>query len=436
MRSLLIIHALWPFLLQQPPAEPVRFTLDNGLQVILRSVAGARDAAVVLCYPVGGDHDPQGQSGLAHLVEHLWCTSAAGETPARNYEQLLKRYPQGQNFQTGDRYTICAVVCPGKEIAVEIADFAARMGRLRPTQDDLDRELPRIELELNNMYGGIPALGALNLAREAIRPTPLGGRKGGRIADLKQISLDAIQQRLKDHYGPTGVVLAVAGDFDAAEVRKQVEAQFGKLPACKKPPEPPAIEAVKDAKPRDVEARPAVKGLDPAFALAFRAPPPESPQYPAFLVAYGMFFTNRDSMGVEPKLSFFPLQYMALDDPSAIVLKLPVGQDDTAASLQKRLRKWLADLEKLESIDAGKAFASVIFGVQLGIRKLPDSTLAQDPYGVAFGLARRAQLGIDPAELSKRIQAVTLDDVRAVLRDLFAESQGAAVLVKPQQSRP
>ncbi len=65
MRHLLL---LIPALLVAPvlragepgPAKATRFTLDNGLTVILRPVQGAKDTALVLLYPVGSDHDPEG----------------------------------------------------------------------------------------------------------------------------------------------------------------------------------------------------------------------------------------------------------------------------------------------------------------------------------------------------------------------------------------
>src|SRR5262249_45254138 len=135
------------------PAKPTRFTLDNGLTVILRPVQGAKDTALVLLYPLGSDHDPEGRSGMAHFVEHLQCTAAAGEFPVRPFEEILKRYPRGQNFQTGGRYTVHATVFPAKDTERELKETAARMAALKITPDDLAREVPRLDEELRNMFG-------------------------------------------------------------------------------------------------------------------------------------------------------------------------------------------------------------------------------------------------------------------------------------------
>ena len=73
-------------------------------------------------YGVGGDHDPQGRSGLAHLVEHVYVTAAAGETPSRTAEEYFQRYRAGCNAQTGDRYTVIATVFGKGELDGELRD--------------------------------------------------------------------------------------------------------------------------------------------------------------------------------------------------------------------------------------------------------------------------------------------------------------------------
>ena len=58
------------------------FKLNNGLTVILRSVPTANKVAFVVLYNIGENHDPIGKSGMAHLLEHMYVTAAASDTPA------------------------------------------------------------------------------------------------------------------------------------------------------------------------------------------------------------------------------------------------------------------------------------------------------------------------------------------------------------------
>jgi zinc protease len=55
--------------------------------------------------------------------------------------------------------------------------------------------------------------------------------------------------------------------------------------------------------------------------------------------------------------------------------------------------------------------------------------LAKNPYGVAFSLARRAQLGIDPESLAEAVEAVTDADLRRAAKQVFAPERSAAVAV-------
>src|SRR5438105_10933240 len=99
---------------ESPKLKVERFRLDNGLTVLVRPVQGARQAALVVLYNIGGDHDPKGQSGLAHMIEHVYVTAAAGTEKARTVDADMNRYPAGWNAQTGDRYTVIATVLPAK----------------------------------------------------------------------------------------------------------------------------------------------------------------------------------------------------------------------------------------------------------------------------------------------------------------------------------
>jgi zinc protease len=109
---------------------PGRFRLENGLTVIVRPIEGANEVALVVLYKIGGDHDPEGRSGLAHLVEHVYITAAAGTGRARTAEEFFRRYRSGGNAQTGDRYTVVATVFPKADLRDELREFE----RLR-TQD-------------------------------------------------------------------------------------------------------------------------------------------------------------------------------------------------------------------------------------------------------------------------------------------------------------
>src|SRR5215469_14193924 len=110
-----------------------RYQLENGLTVILCPVTGAVETALVVMYSIGGDQDPNGMSGLAHLIEHTYVTAAAGTEKARTADEFANRYNGAWNAQTGDGYTLIAIVFPASTFKKELQDAAARMSDLRIT---------------------------------------------------------------------------------------------------------------------------------------------------------------------------------------------------------------------------------------------------------------------------------------------------------------
>ena len=214
------------------------FRSSGGLRVLLRRVPGAGRVALVTLFDIGGDHDPQGRSGLAHFVEHLHVTAAAGPTPARTYAELVKRYAGQANAQTGFRYTVVAQVFPKGALHTEILDAAARMRELKITQADVDRERPRVLTELANMYERLPALAAANQARLLVRPTASGGRHGGTPAEVERMTLAELRAFHAKYYKLRNAILVLAGEFDPAAARAAIEKAFADVPAGEAAPAP------------------------------------------------------------------------------------------------------------------------------------------------------------------------------------------------------
>ena len=228
----LAIVAVLLFVRGTARAEEIDFTLPNGLRVSCVGSAalaesGQGKVAVGVFFDVGEVHDPVGRSGLAHLCEHLYVTAATEHTPARSANDWLLSYGREANAQTTFDATMVITIVGRDRLEAELADIAARLTDLRVTDDDLARELPRLEAELTNMFGGHPNLAAPNHAQAAIDPLPEGSRKGGRIEQLRTVTVEEITARLRTAYTLDRVRLVLAGAVDPAAVRTTIERHFG-----------------------------------------------------------------------------------------------------------------------------------------------------------------------------------------------------------------
>lgn len=405
-----------------------RFDLPNGLHVILRPVRGAQQTAIVTLFSIGGDHDPQGASGLAHYVEHLYVTAALGDTPARTTEQFVRQYPLGWNAQTGDDYTVFATVIEPNSLDAELRHHAERMGDLQIAEADLRRELPRIENELANMFGRMPALGAMNLARERVRPTPLGGRKGGQTAQLKNVTVGQLQSRWHKFYKPGNATLVVVGDFKPADFRPLIEAEFEQLPrGDAAPPAQPSPEPDTQATVESVTVRPVQPTLASAATLAFRVPRPGDRDYAPFLYIVSRLLVPSRSAGFPAKPTEPSLRYSFLDDPNVLFVAAELNEGETADDVASRLREFIDRAVHAPWNANERQMAKQNLAFFLDTMPLPDRALAQNVYGVAFGLGRRHQLGLNGQALARQLDRTRAADIQRVGKAYLSANRGAVV---------
>ena len=405
-----------------------RMVLDNGLTVFLRPIRGAKQTALVVLYSLGSDHDPAGRSGLSHLAEHIYLTAAAGGQKARTTEELLQRYPDGANGQTGDRYTVFATTFPEKELDKELLDASARMDDLRVMPSDLDRERPRVLEEIGNMFANFPALAAQNNARELIRPSPFDGRHGGEAGQLKSIRTLDVQEHLGRYYRPRNAILAVSGAFDSARARQSISKHFAKLEPGEKapparPPGPPRFGAVKE-----IAAKSADPDGQPMACLAYLAPAPESDLYAPFLVLVSRLWAGAEKLGGDAQ--GFPVYFTPMDDGAVVAVSTPARPGETPRAAFDRLEAFVSETIGPRLRDDEPANTLREMGPFFQTISVPDEQLAANPYGVAFALGRREQLGIDPARFNRSLEAVTEPALRRAAAEFFDHARHAAAFVK------
>lgn len=408
-----------------------RTKLENGLRVILRPIKKAPQVAVVVVYDIGSDHDPPGRSGLAHLTEHLYITGATPVTPARTADDFFRHYSGQCNAQTGDRYTVFAGVVNRDGLQQELMDAAARMGELQVDTTALERERGRLAAEVANMFGGMPRLAAQNLAREVLRPTPAGGRRGGRPEALRTLGAKELGERLGQYYRPGNAILVVAGGFDVEEVRTIIAREFGPIPRGEALPKPAERKLNRPATTQSVEVDAVDGSTESVACLAFAAPAPASEAYPAFLMLMSAVL-NEFGMGGMLSLGAQAV-YAPIDDPNVVCIVVPLKE---GASTEKVIRGVRRRLKKAcdgaASLPNSKA-AREVFGMIWGIGAPSLIGMRGNPYGLAFSLARREQLGVDAKTLDRALDEVTPEQMNAVAREVFGPDREVDVVVRPKR---
>ncbi|MEO6042135.1 MAG: pitrilysin family protein [Croceibacterium sp.] len=208
-----------------------RFTLPNGLTVLVHTDRKAPIVGVTVYYRVGAKNEPRGHTGFAHLFEHLMF---GGSENVANYDIPLEAAGStSTNGSTSSDRTNYVETVPTGALDLALFQESDRMGHLlgAVSQDKLDKQRGVVENEKRQADGEPYALVRYKLS-ETLFPVghPYHHAPIGSMADLDAATLADVRAWFADHYGPNNVVLALAGDIDAPTARAAAERWFGDIP--------------------------------------------------------------------------------------------------------------------------------------------------------------------------------------------------------------
>jgi zinc protease len=208
-------------------------TLANGLDVIVHSDRHAPIVAVNIWYHVGSKNERPGQTGLAHLFEHLMFEGS--EHAADGFFAPLQRAGASINGSTStDRTNYWEVVPRG---AVELALWmeADRMGWLLPalTEARFNTQRDVVLNERRQNYENRPYGLASFAIHDGIYPKdhPYHWPTIGDPADLRAATVDDARAFFSRCYHPANASLAIAGDIDEDDAVKLASSVFDEIPA-------------------------------------------------------------------------------------------------------------------------------------------------------------------------------------------------------------
>jgi predicted Zn-dependent peptidase len=209
-----------------------RFTLTNGLTVLVHTDRKAPVVAVSVWYGVGSKNEPRGKTGFAHLYEHLMFYGTEN-VPGDFFKPLTEVGATDMNGTTSFDRTNYFETVPTGAIDRALMMESDRMGHLlrSVTQSRLDAQ--RAVVQNEKRQGDNEPFGMLQYEQfENLYPAghPYHHTTIGSMADLDSASLADVKSWFRDHYGPNNAVLVLAGDIDTATARAKVEKWFGAIP--------------------------------------------------------------------------------------------------------------------------------------------------------------------------------------------------------------
>jgi zinc protease len=221
-----------------PKIEFEKYTLPNGIQVILHVDRKLPIVHVNQWYHVGSKNEKPGRTGFAHLFEHMMFQgSGNAKEDYFTYVETL-----GANLQEGgvngttnqDRTNYFATV-PSANLETLLWLESDRLATLTEamTKEKLDNQRDVVKNERRQGLENTPYGRWYKLVLENMYPAghPYSWPVIGSHEDLSAASLEDVTDFFKTYYTPNDLSLVIAGDFDPAEAKRLVEKYFGSIPA-------------------------------------------------------------------------------------------------------------------------------------------------------------------------------------------------------------
>lgn len=222
------------------------YQLGNGLQVLLFPDATQSTLTVNITYLVGSRHEGYGETGMAHLLEHMLFK---GSPKYRNVMKVLQERGAEMNGSTWNDRTNYFETLPAtpENLAFALDLKADLMVNASISADDLKTEFSVVRNEFEMGENNPSAVLSERIWSTAYLWHNYGKSTIGSRADIEKVPVPALRAFYEKYYQPDNAVLVIAGKFDEVAALAQIEKTFGAIPRpARKLPPTYTLEPVQD----------------------------------------------------------------------------------------------------------------------------------------------------------------------------------------------
>jgi zinc protease len=395
------------------------YELSNGLRVLLMPDASQTNIVVNIVYKVGSRHEGYGESGMAHLLEHMLFKQCKKFTDIK--KAIADKGAQANGTTWYDRTNYYEILSASDENLRWAIDMEAdRMVNSKILPDELKKEFSvvRNEFEIGENYpSGVlneRILSAMYLWHNYGKST-IGSKE-----DIERVKAENLKAFYKKYYQPDNAIIMIAGKFDEKKALQYVQQYFGPIPKPTRVLQPTyTVEPPQDGE-REVSLR--RTGDIQYIGLAYHTPSVADKEY-ASNDALIQILTNNPSGVlyknlVESKLASGMYGYsQTLFDPGFSYFQVEVPKDKSIDSAKQAL---FATMNAVPAMifteeDLTRAKNDILKGIENTTSKTINWAIALTEF-VGAGDWRLWFLYRD------RIENLTLGDVQAAARKYYKPS--------------
>jgi predicted Zn-dependent peptidase len=402
--------------------------LDNGLRVITADMPQAQSVTCAVMLAAGSRYETADTNGIAHFAEHMFFKGTERRPTARDIAGEIDAIGGEFNAFTGKEYTGYYVKCAAesRDVALDVLVDMLRDSKFDP--EEIDREKGVI-IEEMNMYFDTPRdyIGGVYDAL-LYGDQPLGWDIIGRKETVRAATRDTFFSYLDRWYKPERMVVGVGGKIGEG-LRERLEGLLGDLPQAGTG-RPSPVDVSSDGTPR---VRVHTKQSDQAhiclgvYSYPLVHPDRYALQLLASVLGGGMsarLFTEvRERRGLAYYV--FGLNH-SYTDTGTLYAQAGVDInriDEAVETVGRELRKIAEEPIPDDEFEKARSFTKGRFVLQL-----------ESPQGlIMFGLRREVLEGetVDPEDVLAALDAVTVEDVQRVARDVIAKQGLKLALIGP-----
>lgn len=276
------------------PRTPIeKFTLPNGLRVVLSPDRTVPVVSVAVYYDVGSRNERPGRTGFAHLFEHMMFQGSENVPKAGHFQYIFNAGGTMNGTTTSERTNYFETL-PSHQLPLALWLESDRMRSLKVTQENLDNQREAVKEEKRLRFDNQPYVNAFLRINEMIFKNPANAHSTiGSMEDLNAATIEDVRDFFRIYYAPNNAVLTIVGDFDPQEARQLVEKYFATIP---RQPDPPKVDV---SEPPEVAVR-HDRYIDsfaqlPAFMIGWKVPPRRTPDFYALSLASDLLLEGESS---------------------------------------------------------------------------------------------------------------------------------------------
>ena len=414
-----------------------RHCLDNGLKIVLSQDSTVPIVAVNIWYGVGSRNELPGQTGFAHLFEHMMFQGSK-HVPKNKHFELIERAGGTLNATTWFDRTNYFETVPSRDLELALWLESDRMGWMLPAMDQekLDNQRDVVKNEKRQRYDNQP-YGDWDQRLQALiypKDHPYHHPVIGSVEDLDAATLEDVAAFFGTYYVPNNAVLTIAGDFDESQVMDLVQRYFGEIEAGAPIPPLPGASCLEPIIGDTVREHVFAEVPLARVIIGFRIPPYSSEDFAVAEVSRALLGMGRASrlyraLVRERRVAKGVVTYaFPLLTNASMLLTWATGYpDSTPEQLEAALTEEIEALVEAKQSEVDRAIALTETDLVRALEHVGERANLLSMFDLYFDDPDRLNHEID------RLRAVTVEQIRDFVASQLGSDNRAVLVYEPKR---